>query len=182
MSNAHDINRYRFSPADKLFFDANIWMYIFGPQGNPHDRRTTMYSGALANAIRAKSQIFIDVLVVSEFINRYARIEYDIQFPDKSNRPDFKPFRDSTDFIPIAQSIAYTVRQILKYSARIESGFSGVDIQELMTEFEAGGSDYNDQILVSICKTQNLKLVTHDADFKRQTVDILTANQRLINQ
>ncbi len=180
MSNAQNINGYRFSATDRLFFDANIWLLIYGPQGSSNDRRSQTYSGALAGALHAKSQILIDVLVISEFINRIARIEYDIQLPDKSNRPDFKPFRNSPAFVPIAQSIAHTMRQILKYTVRIESGFSGVDIQALLTEFETGGSDYNDQMLVSICKTQNLMFVTHDADFKNQAIDILTANSRIL--
>jgi len=180
MSKTQDISGYRFAETDKLFFDANIWLFIYGPQGNPNDWKAKSYSGALANALKAKSQIIIDVLVVSEFINRFARIEYDIQYPNKSNRLDFKQFRNSPAFAPVAQAIVSTLRQILKFATRAESGFSGIDIQGLLVEFEAGGHDFNDQVLVRLCQAQNLQLVTHDADFKGKGVNILTANQRIL--
>ena len=32
------------------------------------------YSGALKQILTAKSRIFIDVLILSEFVNRYARL------------------------------------------------------------------------------------------------------------
>jgi len=181
MSNAIDITAHQFIETDKLFFDANIWLSLYGPQGAPNDPKTQIYSNALAEAMRAKSQIWVDVLVVSEFINRLARIEYDIQYPNKSRRPDFKQFRNSPDFQPIAQAIAAAVRNILKFAARIESGFSTIDINALLTEFETSPSDFNDQILTGLCMTNSLVLVTHDSDFKGKGINILTANRRILN-
>ncbi len=166
MSKTEDISRHRFSSADKLFLDANIWLYVYGPQGNPADLRTRIYSGALANAIRAKSQILIDVLVVSEFINRFARMEYDIQYPDKANRKDFKQFRTSSDFVPLAQTIARETGKIMRFCSRTESGFASIDIRALMTEYEAGNCDFNDQVLARLCQNQGLLLVTHDEILK----------------
>lgn len=181
MSNAQDITGYRFSNTDKLFFDANIWLYVYGPQGSPIDFRSRTYSNALANALRANSQILVDVLVVSEFVNRFARIEYEIQYPDKTKRPAFIQYRNSADFKPVAQAIVEAMRKILKFAARTESGFAIVDINALLTEFETGGHDFNDQILVRLCASQNLKLVTDDFDFKGKGVNILTANRRILN-
>ncbi|MFZ5922436.1 MAG: PIN domain-containing protein [Chloroflexota bacterium] len=181
MSKAVDITVYQFAETDNLFFDANIWLTLYGPQGAPNDPRSQVYSNALAEAVRAKSQIWVDVLVVSEFVNRFARIEYDIRFPNKSRRPDFKQFRNSPDFHPISQAIAAAVRNILKFAARIESGFSVIDINNLLLEFEATPNDFNDQILAGLCKNNSLVLVTHDSDFKGKGVDILTANPRIIN-
>jgi len=181
MSKPQDINNYRFSKTDKLFLDANIWLYVYGPQGGSNDFKTHIYSKALGHAMQAQSQILIDVLVISEYINRFARLEYDIQFPDKSTRPDYKQFRNSPDFIPIASTISATVRKIIKISSRLESNFSTVDIQELLAQFEIGGYDFNDQILTHLCQSHNMLLVTHDADFKGKQVNILTANQRILN-
>jgi predicted nucleic acid-binding protein len=180
MSKAQDINGYRFSKTDKLFFDANIWLYVYGPQGNPGDAKVRMYSSALANAIRAGSLILADVLVVSEFINRFARLEHQALYLTGKAPQDFKQFRNSPDFQPIAQAIVAAVRKILKLAARTESGFASVDINALLTEFEGGGYDFNDQILVRLCLSQNLKLVTHDRDFKRTSVNILTANRYIL--
>lgn len=180
MSRAIDINNYSFSEGDNLFFDANIWMYLYGPQGKPNDPTTQTYSHALAQAMNAKSKIWVDVLVVSEFINRFARIEYDIQYPNKLRRPTFKQFRNNQPlFQPIAQAIAGAVRNILKFTLRVESGFSIVDISALLAEYETIPSDFNDQILIGLCVSNHLQLVTHDSDFKGKGVNILTANSRI---
>lgn len=180
MSKAQDINGYRFSKTDKLFFDANIWLYVYGPQGNPGDSKARTYSSALANAIRAGSLILADVLVISEFINRFARLEHQALYQAGKAPQDFKQFRNSPAFQPTAQAIAASVRKILKFAARTENGFATVDINALLTEFEGGGYDFNDQILVQLCISQKMKLVTHDGDFKKAGIDILTANRRIL--
>lgn len=180
MSNAININTYAFSEGDDLFFDTNIWMYLYGPQGNPNDPITQVYSQSLARAMQAKSKIWVDVLIVSEFINRFARIEYDIQYPNKSHRPNFKQFRNNPPlFQPIAQAIAGAVRNILKFTSRVESGFSAVDINTLLVEFETVPSDFNDQILIGLCIANDFQLVTHDSDFKGKGVNLLSANPRI---
>jgi len=181
MSKTIDITVHSFADTDKLFFDTNIWLYLYGPQGAPNDRKTQIYSNALAKAVRAKSQIWLDVLVVSEFVNRFARMEYDIHFPDRTRRPEFKQFRNHPDFQPISRAIVATVRNILKFATRIESGFSDIDINALLTEFETIPNDFNDQVLACLCKNNSLMLVTHDLDFKSKGVDILTANSRILN-
>jgi predicted nucleic acid-binding protein len=62
------IERHNFSRKEQLFLDANIWIYVYGPQG-PNDRKNRIYSSALANILRANAAIYIDVLVLSEFVN-----------------------------------------------------------------------------------------------------------------
>lgn len=181
MSKAVDINNYTFSDKDNLFFDANIWLYLYGPQGNPSDSTAQAYSRSLARAMQAKSRIWVDVLIISEFINRFARIEYDIQYPNKSQRPSFKQFRNNFPvFQPIAQAIVGAVRNIFKFTARIESGFATADMNALLSEFETTPSDFNDQMLIGLCNSHSLQLVTHDFDFKRKSVNILTANPRIL--
>ena len=39
--------------------------------------------------------------------------------------------------------------------------------------------DFNDKIIVDVCKTNNLILLTHDADFSNADVDTLSANPNL---
>ena len=62
----------------------------------------------------------------------------------------------------------------------MESGFEKVDIGALLAEYEAGDTDFNDQILVELCRVKGLTLVTHDVDFKDRGLTLLTANQRLL--
>lgn len=65
-------------------------------------------------------------------------------------------------------------------SLRSDSLFKSVDIRALLTEYEAGDSDFNDLMLAETCKAKGLLLITHDADFKGKDVAILTANKNLL--
>ena len=69
----------------------------------------------------------------------------------------------------------------MKHCERIENEFAALDIDALMDEFEKGDSDLNDQILAELCKRRNLKLVTHDSDFKDRGLVVLTANKALLS-
>jgi predicted nucleic acid-binding protein len=176
---AEEISVYDFKSSDALLLDANIWLFLYGPQ-KPKDRKVTAYSNALRKIFAAKSCIYIDVLIVSEFINAYARIKWNI-LRDSSKTRNFKRFRRSSAFKPIAQDIAADLKFVLKHCTRIESGFESLAIDTLIDEYAAGDSDFNDQILTALCKKKGLKMVTDDCDFKGQGIPIITANKRLLN-
>jgi hypothetical protein len=94
---------------------------------------------------------------------------------------DFKKFRKSQDFKPIAQDIAADIQQILKHCLRIENGFETLAINELIAEYAVGNSDFNDQIITELCQKKKLKLITDDSDFRAQGVLVMTANKRLLS-
>ena len=178
---AHRIDRYAFQSTDGLFFDANIWLFIYGPRYGPQDRRTAVYSAALRRILAASSSIFMDVLVLSEFVNACARFAYNT-LPRASKPPDFKSFRNTAAFRGVARNIANACGKILSHCVRTESGFTRLDTAALLTEYEKGQSDLNDQVLGELCVAGGLKLVTHDSDFGGQNLTILTANKRLLNR
>jgi len=180
-NNAYLIRNYTFKPTDNLLFDANIWLFIYGPQGNPSDLRSQIYSNALAQAIKAKSHLYIDVLVLSEFINRYARLRHNLLRAAGKASDDFKTFRSSAIFKPIAKDIADDTRRLMRQCVRAGSRFESVDIDTILNEYEQGKSDFNDQILAALCRAEGLTLVTHDADFKNRGLRVLTANNRLLS-
>jgi len=170
------IASHEFKTEDELFLDTNIWLLVFGPQ-NPGDWRVEAYSQALAKILTAQCQIYIDVLIVSEFINTYARVKWGVLGRPHGN---FKRFRNSPDFKPIAQDIAADVGRVLRHCSRVESGFKTLDINGLITEYAAGDSDFNDQMIAALCQRKGLKLVTDDADFSGHQIQIVTANRRLL--
>ena len=158
--------------------DTNIWLYVYAPQA-PDDWRTRTYSRSLTKILTAKSRIFIDAMVLSEFINRYSRLAYNL-FKAAGSTIDFKEYRQSPDFKPVAMDIESSVRRILKHCQRTESCCSDCDIDSLLAKYGQGDSDFNDQIMVELCKNKGLKLITHDRDFKDCGVTVLTANNRLL--
>lgn len=173
---AQEITHYDFKSSDELLFDTNIWLFVYGPQ-RPGDSRAAAYSNALAKILAAQSRIYIDVLIVSEFINTYARLKWKVVAPSST---DFKQFRKSGDFRPIAQDIAADARRVLKHCTRLESGFDSLAIDALLDDYAVGESDFNDQVLATLCKNKGLKLVTDDGDFKGYGVPVVTANRRLL--
>lgn len=176
---AQDINTYAFKDSDRLLLDTNVWMFVHGPTA-PGDRRVAIYSSALARILAAKATIHIDVLIVSEFVNRYARLRHSILQSTAGVFPDFKQFRSGAGFKLVAQDIADAIRRVLKDCTRAESGFASVDIGSLIDEYEKGESDFNDQMLAELCKSQGWTLVTDDGDFKGSGLDLVTANKKLL--
>ena len=177
--NAEEISQYVFKPDDELLLDANVWFFLYGPH-KPGDLRAAAYSRALAKILAAKSRIYVDVLIISEFVNSYARLKYNIL----RNRPgvpkDFKRFRSTPAFKSIAMDIAADTRKILAICARIDNGFATLDAKSLVDEYSRGDSDFNDVVLVDLCKSKGLKLVTDDGDFKGKGIIVLTVNTKLL--
>ena len=184
------VNQYNFNSKDKLFLDANIWLYLYCPQGS-RDYWMKIYSNVFNRILNAKSQMYIDVLIVSEFINRFAKQEYELAKQEwkfanqglelaESRFRSFKIFRNSPDFEPIAQGIAAAMKQIMKHCSRVESCFATLDMDDLLTTYDTGSFDFNDQVITEICKSNGFTLITNDSDFKTQEIPVLTANPNLL--
>lgn len=177
----NNIERYQFNSNDAVLFDANIWLYLYSPQGDLVPKLKATYNDAFNRIRSVQCPIFLDVLVLSEFINAYARFMYN-RLPPTTKPPDFKTFRNSDDFQPIAREISKYSRRIVSKCQRIESGFESVNLSSLLTEYGAGKSDFNDQILAGLCRDRGLKLITHDGDFQAENLTVITANSKLLSQ
>lgn len=173
-----NINSYNFTDKDRLFLDANIWLYLRGPQ-KPHNRKERIYSNTFKRIKIAKSQIYIDVLIVSEYINTYARRKWS-NVGRRFNY--FKSFRNSPTFTPIANDIAADTKWVLQHCKLIESEFVGLIINDLLDDYAKGGVDYNDQVFTELCKNNGYTLITDDGDFNTHEIPILTANRSLLKK
>ena len=116
-------------------------------------------------------------MIISEFINAFARIE----FKQQTNFTRFKEFRNSLAFRAIAQDIAYNVRKILRNTLACDPELQAIDLPKVMDLFEQGKYDFNDLLFAQICRAKNMVFVTHDKDFSELGVEILTANEKLVN-
>lgn len=125
----------------------------------------------------AESKVYIDALIVSEFINRYSRQKGKLA---GYTSEEFKVFRCSSDFIPVAQGIAASVKKIISQCIRTESSFSTLKINDLLDDYAKGKSDFNDQVITKLCKNRGFTLVTHDGDFDPKNLHILTENNHLL--
>ena len=178
IANIRNAKSYNISRNDALLIDANIWIYLYGPQA-PKDPKSRDYSNVLAKILKAKCSIFLDVLILSEFINRYSRSKCWLE-KGSSDPTTFKRYRQSSDFKPVAKEIADAVRRILKHCECIESDITSIDMSTLLTDYESKCPDFNDQVLAELCKSRSLKFVTHDGDFKDYDITVLTTNRRML--
>ena len=176
MYKAMEVRYYNFTSKDKLFLDANIWLYLFSPR-EPRDRWKQIYSEVFERILKANSRIYVDVLVLSEFINAYARTKWRAAAPYIRS---FKDFRNSRGFKSVAEDITAGVKEIVNHCSRIESGFTMLSINELLADYINGNFDFNDQVITEICKSNGFTLITNDSDFKTQEIPILTANPSLL--
>jgi len=174
------LSTYHFRETDRLLFDANVWLFLYSPQYGPTDNRVRTYSGAVKSALAAHSQIFIDALMLSEFINAWARFTYN-KLPASMKPNDFKTYRNSPAFRPVAKGIVDACRRMLGFAARIDSEFASLNIDAVLGGYEAGRADFNDHVVAELCDKKQLILVTDDADLKGLTLNILTENRRLLS-
>lgn len=175
---AHDLTSYTFSSGEQILVDTNIWLYLFPAPGNPHHPFAQQYSNAFSNLIRAQAHPVLDPMVLSEYLNRYCRIEWEGNF--KAQYPIFKQFRQSADFNSVASSAQTFVRRILSFGQIHSVSPDELDLNQALTDFVSGQFDFNDALLVDLCKKRNMKLMTNDSDFQRGGIEVLTTNPRLL--
>ena len=175
---AHDLASYSFSPREQILVDTNIWLYLFPAPGNPQQSSARRYSTAFSRLVGAQAQPVLDPMVLSEYLNRYCRIEWEGNF--KSQYQSFKQFRLSVDFQSVATSAHIFASKILSFCQIHSIPADELDFYQALTDFKSGQVDFNDALLIDVCKKQNMKLMTNDTDFQHGGIEILTMNPRLL--
>ena len=153
---ARDARTYTFQKDEKILIDANIWLFLHPPAGGQGSGWSYEYTGVFKNLLQAKAQPVTDALVISEYLNRYFRLEYEGGW--KSTYRSFKQFRDSPDFSGLAEDAVAEVRQILKFASVQDTPLRQLAIDEILAETEAGALDFNDAVLVESCRHHGWKL------------------------
>jgi predicted nucleic acid-binding protein len=163
-----------------LFFDANVLLYLFSPVViSSNQWAINAYTAIFAQCLKMQSVLCIDVVVLSEFINTFLRIEYANYLRNNGldkNKFNFKHFRSTTEGVGVAKDIEMVVKgRILKHFTIVGKLFTTPDISLI----SLANTDFNDALIVETCKEHQCILVTNDADFSGVDIDILTANNKL---
>jgi predicted nucleic acid-binding protein len=173
------IEHYTFKASDGLLLDANIWLFLYCPHGDPKAHGPAIYSAAFKNILVAKSNIYLSSIVLGEFIYRYCRLAHGLLLAKNAAPEDFKDFRRTAPFKQVAKAVGDAGRRVLKNAHPIDDDFTAVDVMHILADFEAGKQDFNDLLIGEICRRNKLTLVTDDEDFSAQGFPILTANALL---
>ena len=163
----------------KVFFDANVLLYIFWPSGSYHWE--SYYSAAYARLLRQGNELLVDFIVISEIVNRAIRLEHDkyllANTLTRSTLP-FKKYRNSPDGEAALTDIYLMIKtDILNTFTVVGKSFTKPDIQSFLT---VDSLDFGDKAILSSCQENACILLTNDVDYKTSAIDILTSNPAIL--
>ena len=160
----------------KVFFDANVLIYVFWPSGSFNWEN--QYSSTFGKLIRQGNELMVDFMVLSEVINRAIRIEFG-KYKVNNQTATFKQFRDSQDGKDTVSDIYTIVKDsILPRFSIIGKSFSKTDIDTFLV---VDTLDFNDKAIIPLCKDNNCVLLTNDKDFANADIDIVSSNPLVYN-
>lgn len=177
---AHDARRYAFKENEPILVDANVWLFLQPPAAQPAPAWASAYSSTFARLLKAKATPMLDALVLSEYINRCLRVEYDAAW--KAQYPKFKAFRRSAEGRALARTAVADVRSILQSAVLQDTGFTAIRIGDVLDGVQSGDVDFNDGVLIENCRVKGWKLLTDDGDMTLGGIDVLTANGKLLKK
>lgn len=169
----------------KVYFDANVWIYLFAPTTQPDDKKAGQYSKLLSKIKKNSADIIIDSVVISEYVNTCLRIECRAKASSQHFEYDgLKKFRENHTecYNDIAAQVAGNLREILNLPniVVVDVPFLKMNLLDMVDAFQQDRRDWNDQVIAEHCRLNGYTLVTHDADFKvEKDIKILTYNSFL---
>ena len=131
-----------------------------------------LYSNLFNDVLSAGATIFINSLVVSEYINANLRIEYDRwkRRPENIINNEYKKyFRPSKDYISSQVTACAEVREILKMAEKKPDDFNVFELSEIYLNNKL---DYNDAYYVWYCDKNRLIFVSDDKDVLDTPIDV----------
>ena len=156
---------YNISKNEKVFIDTNILIYLFSPDFvSSNEKYIEQYSKILEILLQNNAQLYISSVVVSEFINRILRIDYE---KNKDFYPDFKQdYRKSQKYKETLNLILKELKKILKISHKINDTFGDFDLLSWYQRDNNQNLDFNDLQIAFIIEKNHLKLLSNDSDFE----------------
>jgi hypothetical protein len=174
-----DINNYSPKAFDTFFFDNSVWMYLFCPLGNYNQAKQKQYSSFLQSIRTCKSTIFISSLVLSEFANRYLRMDFD-RWKNETGNSNAKFKRDFVGTVRYNETIIEVKRninQIMKSCEKSGDNFNAIEISLIFQHIPE--MDFNDSYYIELAKINKWKIVTDDQDFvncSSHSLEVITHN------
>ena len=175
---AHNATAYQFQKGEEILVDANVWLYLFPPPAQPASTWATKYTTAFSVMLKCNAVPIVDTLILSEYCNRYIRIEYEASWAETYRR--YKDFRTSADAQAVLGSVVSEMERILQSSRPEDTALTTINLSDLLQGVASGKTDFNDGVLLENCRLNNWKLFTNDGDMTIGGIDILTTNQRLL--
>lgn len=170
-----DIEEYQIKADDIFFFDNNIWMYLFCPLGKFQSKKQAIYSKFFSYALSRESHIYINSLVLSEFSNRYLRLDFDLYNEEQKKKkfPEtFKNFKNdyvgSNRYQETVKEIKVHLKKIIGICQKSSDEFNAINIDDVFNLFISIG--FNDSYYIHLSKLKNWLIVSDDSDFTKDKI------------
>lgn len=159
-------NIYKINKNDCVFIDTNILIFLFSPDFvKSQDYQIDKYSSIYAKLVENNCKLFINSHIVSEFINRCLRIDFEKNVQDTSRSKKFKTdYRGTSAYKKTLTIILKELKKFMSINVtQINDNFKNFDIQK---ECKISNSlDFNDLIITRNVIDNKLKLLSDDQDF-----------------
>lgn len=159
-------NIYNIRKEDQVFIDTNILIFLFSPSSiiKSPTYQIKKYSAVFTKLIENKCNLYVNSHVVSEFINRCLRDDFNNNFNINGDKNYKKDYRGSGDYEKTIKIVLKQLKKFLEKSNHINDNFELFDISKAYESTKE--SDFNDLIIADTVKKNNFKLLTDDTDFK----------------
>ena len=172
------VSSYSPKSGDVFFFDNCIWMFLYCPMGNVNKSKEIAYSSFLESIISSRATIFINSIVLSEFANRYLRLDFELLKKENPSLSNYKrDYVGSERYQNIVECINSSIKSILKVCEKTSDNFNCINIDKVTNHFKK--IDFNDSYNIELSALNRYKFVTDDKDFisyEMHNVEIITEN------
>lgn len=156
---------YNFNKDTKVLIDTNILIFVFYPLST-NSIKVNQYTNILEKLRENNSKLYMTSTVISEFINRWLRLDFEKNFQNEERSKEFKKdYRISHNYEKTIKQILKIIQKIYKnYNIEnIEDGFSNFDI---INKYKNTDIDFGDLLILHVAEENNLKILTDDKDLK----------------
>ena len=160
-----EISDYTPTFNDSFFFDNNVWMFIFCPIGNHNQKKQHIYSSFLQVLIQRKAIIFINSLVISEFVNASLRLDFNLWQKEEGRSFEFKKDYVGIDrYNETVSEINGALNKIFRITEKVPDDFNAISIENIQNHLE--NIDFNDSYYIEQALMKDWIIVTDDRDFR----------------
>lgn len=180
-----EIKNFQPNRNHSFVFDANIWISACWPDDDLFQKQAlyeidTQCSKFFNKCANCSSTIYLPSIVLSEVINRICRKEFQ-KYRQAHQDISFKQYRALEDYARLITDIQHILSsQIIKLKEKgiielVEDNFVSFDLTEAVKNLNI--IDFNDSLILNICKDKDAFLVTNDRDLfvAKNDINILTA-------
>lgn len=169
--------------ADSIVVDTNVLLNTFAVNASHPERHKREYGRALSLARGAGKRLYVDFVILSEFINTELRTAFAL-FRDAQRDEHLEFKRDYRSTIEYRSTLATTMdivrTQILRLCQVTNHQYSRSELVSRAGAAESGSSDWNDLHIAELARDLSGFVLTDDADFIQIDVDTISANPRLL--